>query len=133
MQEELAVLKPGLEAAMGESEALMERVAREKREVVEPKKEIVDRDVRAADAKVCTSTAQTPPMSSYLTLDFNRCRFQEMGYSTNFLPSDSRHSHPRCSLSLDDAFSGTIHSTLVSVVVEIPPSRNLSPSLFLAT
>jgi hypothetical protein len=84
MQEELAVLKPGLEAAMGESEALMERVAREKREVVEPKKEIVDRDVRAADAKVRTSTALVLPTASltlvFLVVDSNKWDFRQVSY-----------------------------------------------------
>lgn len=46
MRQELRALKPVLEKTVGETEALMERIAREKIEVVEPKKAVVDEEVK---------------------------------------------------------------------------------------
>ena len=51
MQDELTALKPNLIRTVAETEELMEKVKKEKAEVVEPKKAIVDEEVAAAAAK----------------------------------------------------------------------------------
>lgn len=51
MRAELRALKPVLERTVGETTALMSRIAHEKAAVVEPKKAVVDAEVAAADAK----------------------------------------------------------------------------------
>ena len=51
MQDELTALKPNLIKTVAETEELMEKVSREKAEVVEPKKAAVDIEVAAASKK----------------------------------------------------------------------------------
>ena len=51
MQDELTALKPNLIKTVAETEELMEKVSREKAEVVEPKKAAVDIEVAAASKR----------------------------------------------------------------------------------
>eukprot|EP00951_Prasinocladus_malaysianus_P010463 scaffold76856_cov38-Prasinocladus_malaysianus.AAC.1 len=55
MQDELTALKPSLERTVTETDALMAKVSKEKAEVVEPKKAVVDQEV--AKAKVAADAA----------------------------------------------------------------------------
>jgi dynein heavy chain len=57
MQDELTALKPNLIRTVSETEELMATVQKEKTEVVEPKKAIVDADVKKAEAAAAASNA----------------------------------------------------------------------------
>lgn len=57
MQEELTALQPNLVKTAKETELLMAQVNKEKTEVVEPKKAIVDADVAAAEASANAANA----------------------------------------------------------------------------
>ncbi|KAG2436335.1 hypothetical protein HXX76_006644 [Chlamydomonas incerta] len=57
MQDELTALKPVLIKTVAETERLMATVSKEKTEVVEPKKAIVDEDVKKAEASAAAANA----------------------------------------------------------------------------
>jgi dynein heavy chain, axonemal len=57
MQNELTALRPNLVRTVEETERLMATVQREKTEVVEPKKAIVDADVQKAEAAAAAANA----------------------------------------------------------------------------
>lgn len=57
MQEELTALKPSLEKTVVETDALMAKVKKEKAEVVEPKKAVVDKEVAKAKVAADASNA----------------------------------------------------------------------------
>eukprot|EP00955_Chlamydomonas_euryale_P029584 311781-Chlamydomonas_euryale.AAC.1 len=57
MQDELTALKPTLIKTVAETEALLATVAKEKTEVVEPKKAVVDADVKKAEAAAAAANA----------------------------------------------------------------------------
>lgn len=57
MQEELTALQPNLVITVKETELLMAKVSKEKVEVVEPKKAIVDADVAAAETSANAANA----------------------------------------------------------------------------
>ncbi|PNH03664.1 Dynein heavy chain 7, axonemal [Tetrabaena socialis] len=57
MQDELTALKPVLIKTVAETERLMNTVSKEKTEVVEPKKAIVDEDVKKAEVSAAASNA----------------------------------------------------------------------------